>query len=200
MTSNAKKLRIGRMVESPVPDHSGRPLTGRTRILILAAVVAAAVTLSLLVIFTRATPAPQVTFVSLKGEKITTAGLKGRVVLVNFWATDCPICVKEMPDMVRTYDRFRGRGLEFIAVAMRHDPPNYVIHYTDKNRLPFKVALDPLGEHARAFGDVKFTPTTFVIDKRGDIVLRTTGEVDFARLHQLLEETMAEPGKSRKVP
>jgi peroxiredoxin len=159
----------------------------------LAAVAAAAVTLLLLAIFWRAAPAPQVTFVSLKGEKITTAGLSGRVVLVNFWATDCPICVKEMPDMVRTYDRFHGRGLEFIAVAMRHDPPNYVIRYTEKNRLPFKVALDPAGEHARAFGDVKLTPTTFVIDKRGNIVLKITGEVDFARLNALIEEKLKEP-------
>jgi len=154
--------------------------------------VVAAVTLFLLVIFARATPAPQVTFVSLKGEKIATAGLKGRVVLVNFWATDCPICIKEMPDMVRTYDRFRERGLEFIAVAMRHDPPNYVIHYTEKNRLPFKVALDPMGEHATAFGDVKLTPTTFVIDKRGNIVFKITGEPDFAKLNALLEEKLRE--------
>ena len=94
--------------------------------------------------------------------------------------------------MVRTYDRFRGRGLELIAVAMRHDPPNYVIHYAEKNRLPFKVALDPAGEHARAFGDVKLTPTTFVIDKHGNIVVKTTGEVDFTKLNRLLEAKLAE--------
>ena len=143
--------------------------------------------------FMRATAAPQVAFVSLAGEKITIAGLKGRVVLVNFWATDCPICIKEMPDMVRTYDRFRGGGLEFIAVAMQYDPPNYVLAYAEKNRLPFKVALDPLGEHAHAFGGVSLTPTTFVIDKRGDIVLRITGEPDFAKLNRLLEEKLSEP-------
>ena len=159
----------------------------------LAAVAAAAATLSLLAVAWRAAPAPQVTFVSLQGEKIATAGLKGRVVLVNFWATDCPICVKEMPDMVRAYERFHGRGLELIAVAMRHDPPNYVIRYAEKNRLPFKVALDPAGEHARAFGEVKLTPTVFVIDRRGNIVLKITGTVDFARLNALLEEKLKEP-------
>ena len=173
--------------------HPNRPATGNARGLILAVVLAIVVTLAL-VAFSMHTPvaAPQVAFVSLTGEKITIAGLKGRVVLVNFWATDCPICIKEMPDMVRTYDRFRGNGLEFIAVAMRHDPPNYVIRFAEKNRLPFKVALDPLGEHAQAFDGVKFTPTTFVIDKRGDIVFRMTGEPDFAKLNQLLEEKLAE--------
>lgn len=173
-------------------DGSTRPETGPARGLILAAVLIAVVTLALIAIFARTTAAPQVTFVSLKGEKIATAGLHGKVALVNFWATDCAICMKEMPDMVRTYDKYRDRGFEFIAVAMRHDPPNYVISYAEKNRLPFTVALDPMGEIAKAFGDVKLTPTTFVIDKRGNIVFRIQGEPDFARLHALIEEKLRE--------
>jgi peroxiredoxin len=142
----------------------------------------------------RAPAAPQVTFVSIQGEKVAMADLKGRVALVHFWATDCVICLKEMPDMVRTYDRFRDRGFEFLAVAMRYDPPNYVLDYAAKNRLPFKVALDPMGELASAFGGVKATPTTFLIDRRGNIVSRIQGEADFGKLHQLLEEKLAEPG------
>lgn len=164
----------------------------KSRSLILAAALVVAVTLFLIAIFAQTTPAPQVTFVSLKGEKIAVSGLRGRVVLVNFWATDCPICIKEMPDMVRTYERYRERGFEFIAVAMKHDPPNYVIQYTENNRLPFKVALDPLGELAKAFGDVKLTPATFVIDKRGNIVNRIVGELDFTQLNALLEEKLKE--------
>lgn len=167
--------------------------TGYSRTLILFSILAVAVALVLTAYFSRTILAPQVTFVSLQGEKVTTAGLKGKVVLVNFWATDCPICMKEMPDMVRTYDRFRDRGFEFIAVAMRYDPPNYVLDYVEKNRLPFKVALDPMGDHAAAFGDVRLTPTTFIIDRHGHIVLRFTGEPDFARLHELLEEKLKEP-------
>ena len=141
----------------------------------------------------RVTPAPAVTFTSIKGEKVATAELRGRVVLVNFWATDCATCVKEMPRMVETYNKHRERGLELIAVAMRYDPPNYVLNYTEKNALPFKVALDPLGELAKAFGDVKLTPTTVVIDKRGNIVARILGEPDFAKLDALIAEKLAEP-------
>src|SRR5689334_2177659 len=122
--------------------------------------------------FMKVTPAPSVTFTSLTGERIAMPELRGRVVLVNFWATDCPVCVKEMPRMVTTYNKYGKRGLEFIAVAMRHDPPNYVISYTEKNALPFKVALDPLGETAKAFGNVQLTPTTIVIDRHGNIVSR----------------------------
>lgn len=137
-------------------------------------------------------PAPGVTFTSLKGEKISTQDLRGRVVLVNFWATDCPTCVKEMPRMVTTYNKYQKQGLEFVAVAMRYDPPNYVLNYTEKNSLPFRVALDPMGDLAKSFGDVKLTPTTIVIDKRGNIVSRILGEPDFAKLDALIEQKLAE--------
>jgi peroxiredoxin len=136
--------------------------------------------------------APQVTFISLKGEKIPMDSLRGKVVLVNFWATDCSTCIKEMPRLVATYYKYRGRGFETIAVAMKHDPPNYVIHYVEKNALPFKVALDPNGQLAKAFGEVRLTPTTFIIDKRGRLILRILGEPDFAKLEALLEQRLAE--------
>jgi peroxiredoxin len=138
------------------------------------------------------TAAPQVTFVSLKGERITTYSLRGKVVLVNFWATDCVVCLREMPEMVKTYNQYHARGLEYVAVVMQYDPPNYVINYSEKHALPFKVALDPMGTLAQAFGDVKLTPTTFVIDKRGNFVARIIGEPDFPRLRKLLEEKLAE--------
>ena len=138
----------------------------------------------------RVTPAPQVTFVSLKGESVPPA--PGKVMLVNFWATDCPVCVREMPDLVQTYEKYRGRGLEVVAVAMRHDPPNYVIRYAEANRLPFKVALDSLGEHAKAFGGVRLTPTTFVIDRRGNIAERIVGRADFGKLNALIEKKLEE--------
>jgi len=165
----------------------------KSRSVILAAIPAVAAALLIIGVFGRPVHAPPVTFVSFQGERIASDSLRGKVVLVNFWATDCVICVKEMPDLARTYDRYRERGLEFVAVAMKHDPPNRVIAYAEKNRLPFRVALDPLGELAHAFGDVRFTPTTFIIDKRGRIVSRIQGEPDFARLHKLLEEKLADP-------
>jgi peroxiredoxin len=138
--------------------------------------------------------APEVAFATISGDRITTADLRGKVVLVNFWATSCVTCVKEMPRLVETYRKHREQGFETIAVAMSYDPPNYVLHYAEKNALPFKVALDPLGAVAREFGDVQLTPTTFVVDRRGTIVKRYLGEPDFAELDALLEAKLAEPG------
>ena len=157
------------------------------------AVAAAAIGLLLYNATIHQTLTPQVTFVSIKGESIAAADLRGKVTLVNFWATDCAICVKEMPQLVETHKKYQSRGFETIAVAMRHDPPNYVLAYAEKNALPFKVALDPMGEIAKAFGDVKLTPTTFIIDKRGNVVSKIVGEPDFRKLHELLEKELAEP-------
>lgn len=159
---------------------------------ILALLVAGAIAFAAFALWNARPAAPQVAFVSLQGEKITTASLRGKVVLVNFWATDCVTCVKEMPEIVATYNKYRSQGFETIAVAMRHDPPNYVLGYVEKNKLPFTVALDPMGELAKAFGEVKLTPTTFVIDKQGKVVTRILGEPDFAKLQALLEEKLKE--------
>ena len=139
----------------------------------------------------RATPAPDVTFISIAGDKVSTQSLRGKVVMVNFWATSCVTCVKEMPAMVDTYNKFKDQGLEFVAVAMQYDRPDYVLNFTEQRKLPFKVALDSAGDIARQFGDVTLTPTTFLIDKNGNILKKYVGEPDFDQVHQLIEKELA---------
>jgi peroxiredoxin len=135
--------------------------------------------------------APAVSFRTLNGELIALESLRGKVVMVNFWATSCSTCVQEMPEMVETYKKYSDRGLEFIAVAMSYDPPSYVLNYAESRQLPFKVALDTDGQAAKSFGDVKLTPTTFVIGKDGAILKRYVGIPEFASMHQLLEKALA---------
>jgi peroxiredoxin len=137
--------------------------------------------------------APEVEFRTLGGETIATSDLRGKVVLVNFWSTDCVTCIKEMPHMVETWNKYNARGFEMVAVAMKYDPPNYVLAYAEKNRLPFKVALDISGDAARRFGEIRLTPTSFLIDRRGNVVKRYLGEPDFAQLHALVEEKLRDP-------
>lgn len=136
--------------------------------------------------------APQSHFVLLDGSSMTTSDLKGKVTLVNFWATTCVSCVKEMPSLVETYNKYHGQGFETVAVAMSYDPPNWVSNFANSRQLPFKVALDNTGEIARDWGDVKLTPTTYIVDKRGQVVKRYVGEPDFAALHQLIEKLLAQ--------
>lgn len=136
--------------------------------------------------------APESTFVLLDGSKKTTADLKGKVTLVNFWATSCVTCVAEMPQIISTYNKYQGRGYDTLAVAMSYDPPSYVVNYAETRQLPFKVAIDNTGAVAKAWGDVQLTPTTYVVNKRGEIVKQYVGEPDFAALHQLIEKLLAE--------
>jgi len=157
---------------------------------VLAAVLLAAAGVGAYVSLNQRPVAPQVGFISITGEKIAPESLKGKVVMVNFWATSCTTCVAEMPKMVETYNKFKGQGLEFVAVAMSYDPPNYVLNYAETRQLPFKVALDADGSAARAYGNVAMTPTTFVIGKDGTILKCYLGEPDFAALHKLLEESL----------
>jgi peroxiredoxin len=163
----------------------------RTWIKALAAVVVLAIAAVGYFSLSTKQTAPAVTFTSLTGEKVSMQSLRGKVVMVNFWATSCVTCVKEMPEMVETYNKYKDKGMDFVAVAMSYDPPNYVLNYAETRKLPFKVALDTQGELAKSFGDVKLTPTTFVIDKNGNVIKRYLGEPDFAALHQLLEKALA---------
>ena len=136
--------------------------------------------------------APQSSFTLLDGSSRTTADLKGTVALINFWATSCTTCVAEMPMLAATYEKFRGRGYETIAVAMSYDPPTYVVNFAHTRKLPFPVAIDNTGAVAKAWGDVSVTPTTFLVNKRGEIVKRFVGKPDFAELHQLIDRLLSE--------
>ena len=135
--------------------------------------------------------APPATFVLLDGSRKTTADLKGRVTLVNFWATSCVTCVAEMPKIIATYDKYHAKGFDTIAVAMSYDFPNYVVNFAETRKLPFGVAIDNTGSVAKAWGDVQLTPTTYLVNQQGEIVKRYVGEPNFADLHRLIESLLA---------
>lgn len=134
--------------------------------------------------------APNVTFTTIEGQKIAMADLKGNVVLVNFWATDCPGCVKEMPDLVNAYKRHHKNGFEVIAVAMPYDPPAQVLNYTKQKALPFPVMHDGLSEITEKFGGINLTPTTYIYDKNGHLLRRTIGNIDFKDLNLILNKEL----------
>ena len=135
--------------------------------------------------------APDVAFTTLEGKTFSMHDLRGKVVLVKFWATSCVTCVKQMPGTIDTYNEYAPKGYEAVAVAMSYDPPAWVVNFVQSRQLPFKVALDNTGEIAKAWGDVKLTPTTYLLDKQGRIVKRYVGEPEMDALHKLIEELLA---------
>ena len=132
-----------------------------------------------------------VNFIGVHGDQFAMSSLKGKVVLVNFWATSCAVCVSEMPKLVQTFEKYRDQGLETVAVAMPYDPPDRVFAYAQQSKLPFRVTLDIFGKATQAFGGIRGTPTTFLVDRRGKIVRRFEGEPDFAMLGELIEKELA---------
>lgn len=137
-------------------------------------------------------PAPATPMILLNGQPFSPAQMKGKVTLVNFWATSCTTCVAEMPQMIDTYKKYSAQGFETVAVAMSYDPPAYVVNFTQTRALPFKVAIDNTGAVAKAWGDVKLTPTTYLLNKRAEIVKRYVGTPDFAALQTLIEKLLVE--------
>jgi peroxiredoxin len=138
-------------------------------------------------------PAPDFEYTLLGRTRAEARELRGRVVLVNFWATTCAVCVDEMPELVALHERYAGHGLTTLGVAMRHDPPARVASFAESRRLPFGVVIDNTGDIARRFGNVDSTPTTFVIDRRGRIAERIVGVPDFAALDGLLRRLLTDP-------
>jgi len=128
--------------------------------------------------------------VTIEGEKITSKDLLGRVVLINFWATDCSGCIAEMPDLIKTFNAYKNKNFELIAVSMFYDPPNRVVSFSKKNNLPFPVVLDLERKIMDQFNGVTLTPTSFLIDHEGKIINKIIGEIDFDEFNKLLEETI----------
>ena len=135
--------------------------------------------------------APASQFVLLDGSTRQTSDFLGKVLLLNFWATSCTTCVAEMPELASTDRKFQPRGFQTLAVAMSHDKPEYVVNFAKSRQLPFLVAFDASGAVARAWGDVRLTPTSFLVDKSGRIVRRYLGQPDFAQLHASIEKLLA---------
>jgi peroxiredoxin len=135
--------------------------------------------------------APPLDYVLLDGKPGSTQQWQGKVMLVNFWATSCVTCVKKMPMLVSTHQRFKERGFDTLAVAMQYDPPAFVAQFAASRQLPFGVAIDNQGHIARGFGGITATPTTLLIDKQGRIHQRLLGEIGEAELHRLIEELLA---------
>ena len=134
------------------------------------------------------TSAPAVSFKTIKGDTLELASLKDKPVMVTFWATDCPGCIEEIPHLIQLHQQYQPSGLTIIAVAMYYDPPNHVLAMANSKQLPYQIALDPSGTLAQAFGNVQLTPTTFLIDKSGHIVMQKVGVFELSDMQKRIEQ------------
>ena len=140
--------------------------------------------------------APSIELTIIDGRKISLDSLRGKPILVTFWATSCPGCIKEMPHLVELYNELHKDGLEIIGIAMPYDRPDHVLEMVRQKKLPYPIALDIKGEAVRAFGNVRLTPTSFLVAPDGRIVKHKIGEMDMQQLHQQIVELLEQSRKS----
>jgi thiol-disulfide isomerase/thioredoxin len=142
-------------------------------------------------------PVPAVDFElpALDGRTARLSDLKGRVVLLNFWATWCPPCRAEMPAMDRLYRDLEPKGFTILAVDYK-EPVDAVRTYITELGLSFPILLDTAGDVGDSLYPTTALPTTYVIDRRGQVVARKIGFVqwDGAPARALIETLLAQPG------
>jgi cytochrome c biogenesis protein CcmG/thiol:disulfide interchange protein DsbE len=122
---------------------------------------------------------PDFTFPDLNGNEVSLTDYRGKVVLVNIWATWCPPCRQEMPSMQRLYEKFKGENFEILAVSIDSEGREAVAPFMRKMNLTFPALLDP-GETIRPLYGITGVPESFIIDKKGILVEKIIGPINWA--------------------
>lgn len=122
---------------------------------------------------------PNFTFPDIDGKEISLADHRGKVVLVNVWATWCPPCRQEMPSMQSLYAKFKDENFEILAVSIDSEGRDAVAPYMGKMNLTFPALLDP-GETIRPLYGITGVPESFIIDRQGILVEKIIGPINWA--------------------
>lgn len=154
----------------------------KTRLPILIIGLLAVALTSYLVLSSEAKLPSERMMTTLEGQQIKLSDYKGKVVLVNFWATSCTGCMQEMPELKKLQLKYGTERFQTIAIAMSYDNIEYIKNYNKKENIPFKIIHDTDGKIAEEFGGVTLTPTNFLIGKNGNLVKKYIGIPDYAEI------------------
>jgi peroxiredoxin len=124
-------------------------------------------------------PAPAFTLQDLNGKTVSLADFKGKVVILDFWATWCPPCIKEIPDFIELYERYKDKGFEMLGISLDQAGISVVQSFAQKNKINYPIMMTD-GQVHNAYGGITSIPTTFVIDPAGNIRKKYVGYVEKA--------------------
>lgn len=117
-------------------------------------------------------------FEDVDGEIHHFSDYAGKPILMIFWATDCPACVQELPELIALHEEYAEKGLVMLGVSLPHDTPSHIKAMREARGLPYTLVWDSEGEISSAFNNVRVTPTHYLISPDGKIVMRKIGILD----------------------
>ena len=139
---------------------------------------------------TNPVPAPDVTLQTMDGRTINLAEQPGKVILVNFWATWCAPCRKEIPDLVNLYSELQSEGLEIVGIAVDQEGAEVVKPFVKKQKINYPIVLDPDQSTESHFEAMYGLPTTYVVNPEGKIVRRILGIFPIEKMKPRLKEML----------
>jgi len=131
-------------------------------------------------------PAPNFALKTADGRTVELKQLAGNVVVVNFWATWCGPCRAEIPGMLEIYSKYRGKGLEIVGVSLDRQGFSVVTPFVKRMKIDYPVVVGD-GDLVAAYGNFNAIPTTFVVDRKGNIVGEHTGALTKQQFEQLVK-------------
>ena len=137
-------------------------------------------------------PAPDFTLTDLTGKPVQISLLRGKVVLLDFWATWCPPCKAEIPHFKELYASYQARGLEVVGVALDQGGEKNVMPFVRAQGVPYPVAIGN-SRITDLYGGIRGIPTTFLIDRHGMIAAQYVGYQEKSVFEKEIQELLAEP-------
>jgi thiol-disulfide isomerase/thioredoxin len=134
---------------------------------------------------------PEIRLPDLEGRQWTLGEQRGKVVLVNFWATWCSPCRREIPDLEKIAAEFRGPGFELVGVAMDEDGPKVVRDFAARQQIGYTILLP--SSRAIAASGIETLPTTYLVDKQGRLAKTLMGSLSRREVAQDIRALLAEP-------
>lgn len=129
----------------------------------------------------------------LQGETHAFTQYEDQPLLLIFWATDCAACVAEIDELNALYEKYTEQGLAMLAISLPHDRPDQIRAMREQRNMQYPLTWDHDGEMSRAFNNVRVTPTHYLIDQSGEIVMRKIGVLDVYQLESRLSRMGLDP-------